>query len=450
MKMNILVVDDDKLANEFFTITLKRAGYNVDSVYSGEDAFDAISAGAYDIVVTDLKMKGMDGIDLLRSIKKAQPETVVILVTAYGTVENAVKAMKIGAYDFLLKPVTPDALEMIVERAAELIRLKNENRLLRSDLANRFKNIVGKSSKMKRVFELIETTADARSTVLVTGESGTGKELVAKAIHYSSNRKEGPFIKLNCAALPENLVEAELFGYEKGSFTGAVRQRKGKFEMAHTGTLLLDEISEMPLGLQAKLLRVLQEKEIERIGSSVSIGIDVRIIATSNRDLKEFIKKERFREDLYFRLNVIPVHIVPLRERMEDIPLLVEHFIEKYNKENGKEIKSIDEEVMRLFLKYHWPGNVRELENYIERGVVTSSDTTLKRTDFPADLSLGRLADEIPGIDIGMSLADSEKYLILKTLEKYNGNKTKAAEVLDITPRTIRNKLAEYNIDRED
>ncbi len=450
MKMNILVVDDDKLANEFFTITLKRAGYSVDSVYSGENAFDAISAGAYDIVVTDLKMKGMDGIDLLRSIKKAQPETVVILVTAYGTVENAVKAMKIGAYDFLLKPVTPDALEMIVERAAELIRLKNENRRLRSDLASRFKNIVGKSSKMKKVFELIETTADARSTILVTGESGTGKELVAKAIHYSSNRKEGPFIKLNCAALPENLVEAELFGYERGSFTGAVRQRKGKFEMAHSGTLLLDEISEMPLGLQAKLLRVLQEKEIERIGSSVSIEIDVRIIATSNRDLKEFIKKERFREDLYFRLNVIPVHIVPLRERMEDIPLLVEHFIEKYNKENGKAINSVDDEVMRLLLKYHWPGNVRELENYIERGVVTSSDTTLKRTDFPADLSLGRLADEIPGIDIGMSLADSEKYLILKTLEKYDGNKTKAAEVLDITPRTIRNKLAEYNLDNDD
>lgn len=446
MKMNILVVDDDKLANEFFTVTLKRAGYNVDAVYSGEDAFDAVSAGTYDIVVTDLKMKGMDGIELLKSVRKIQPETVVILVTAYGTVENAVRAMKIGAYDFLLKPVTPDALEMLVERAAELIRLRNENQRLRSELASRFKSIVGNSSKMKKVFELIEMTADARSTVLVTGESGTGKELVAKAIHYSSNRKDGPFIKLNCAALPEQLVEAELFGYEKGSFTGAVRQRKGKFEMAHTGTLLLDEVSEMRMGLQAKLLRVLQEKEIERIGSSVSIEVDVRIIATSNRNLKEFIKKGRFREDLYFRLNVIPVHIAPLRERLEDIPLLVQHFIEKYNNENGKETKSVDDEVMRLFLKYHWPGNVRELENYIERGVVTSSATILSRADFPTDLILGKLADEIPGLDIGMSLADSEKYLILKTLEKFNGNKTKAAEVLDITPRTIRNKLAEYDV----
>jgi DNA-binding NtrC family response regulator len=450
MKMNILVVDDDKLANEFFSVTLKRAGYDVDSVYSGEDAFDAISTDSYDIVVTDLKMKGMDGIELLKSIKKSQPETVVILVTAYGTVDNAVNAMKIGAYDFLLKPVTPDALEMLVARAAELIRLKDENRRFRSDVASRFKSIVGKSSKMKKVFELIEVTADARSTVLVTGESGTGKELVAKAIHYSSNRKDGPFIKLNCAALPENLVEAELFGYEKGSFTGAVRQRKGKFEIAHTGTLLLDEISEMPMGLQAKLLRVLQEREIERIGASVSIEVDVRIIATSNRDLKEFIRKGKFREDLYFRLNVIPVHIVPLRERLEDIPLLVQHFIDKYNNENGKETKSVSDEVMRLFLKYHWPGNVRELENYIERGVVTSSATTLSRADFPSDLSLGRLADEIPGIDIGMSLADSEKYLILKTLEKYEGNKTKAAEILDITPRTIRNKLAEYDFNKSD
>ncbi len=450
MKMDILVVDDDKLANDFFTVTLKRAGYNVDAVFSGEEAFDAISADSYDIVVTDLKMKGMDGIDLLKSIKKNQPETIVILVTAYGTVDNAVNAMKIGAYDFLLKPVTPDALEMLVERAAELIRLKNENRRLRSNLASRFKSIVGKSSKMRKVFELIETTADARSTVLITGESGTGKELVAKAIHYSSSRKDGPFIKLNCAALPEQLVEAELFGYEKGSFTGAFKQHKGKFEMAHMGTLLLDEISEMRMGLQAKLLRVLQEREIERIGSSVSIEIDVRIIATSNRDLKEFIKKGKFREDLYFRLNVIPVHIVPLRERLDDIPLLVQHFIEKYNNENGKETQSVDDEVMRLFLKYHWPGNVRELENYIERGVVTSSATTLGRANFPSDLSLGRLADEIPGIDIGMSLADSEKYLILKTLEKYDGNKTRAAEVLDITPRTIRNKLAEYNIDKAD
>jgi DNA-binding NtrC family response regulator len=448
--MNILVVDDDRLANEFFTVTLRRAGYEVGAVFSGEEAIDFINNKEYDIVLSDLKMKGISGIELLGKIRKSQPDTVVIMVTAYGTVENAVKAMKMGAYDFLLKPVTPDALELLVERAAELIGLRKENKRFRSELANQYRNIIGKSSKMKKVFELIDVTADARSTVLVTGESGTGKELVAKAIHFTSNRSSGPFIKLNCAALPENLVEAELFGYEKGSFTGAVRQRKGRFEMAHTGTLLLDEISEMRIGLQAKLLRVLQEKEIERIGSSVSIGIDVRIIATSNRDLKETIRKGKFREDLYFRLNVIPIHVVPLRERLEDIPLLVEHFINKYNKENNKEIKSIDEEVIKLLLKYHWPGNVRELENYIERAVVMSSSDVLDRALFPTELSLGKLADEIPGIGLGMSLADSEKYLILKTLEKYGGNKTKAAEILNVTPRTIRNKLAEYDIEKVD
>ncbi len=450
MLINVLVVDDDELANDFFTTTLKRAGYHVHSVSSGEAALENIKTRPFDIVVSDLKMTGMDGLQLLQKSQEIQKELVFIMVTAYGTVENAVKAMKQGAYDFLLKPVSPDALELLVERAAEFIQLKNENKRLKSDLAHRFRNIVGKSGKMKQIFDLIETTADARSTVLVTGESGTGKELVARAIHLSSNRSDKPFIKLNCAALPENLVEAELFGYEKGAFTGAVRQHKGRFEMAHTGTLLLDEISEMPLGLQAKLLRVLQEKEFERVGSGTPISVDVRIIATSNRDLKSEIKAGNFREDLYYRLDVIPIHIVPLRERMEDIPLLVNHFIEKHNDENNKNVSEIDDSVLRLFMKYHWPGNVRELENYIERAVVTSASGMLTQSDFPNDLALGRLADEVPGINIGMSLADSEKYLILRTLEKYEGNKTKAAEVLNITPRTIRNKLAEYNIEKDE
>jgi DNA-binding NtrC family response regulator len=450
MKTSVLVVDDDKLANDFFMETLGRAGYRVESAFSGEEALEAVNARQFAIILSDLKMKGMDGIELLQKIKIIQPDAVVVMITAYGTVENAVNAMKLGAYDFLLKPVTPDALEIVINRAAELIELRNENKRLRSDLANQYRNIIGKSSRMKQVFELIETTCDARSTVLITGESGTGKELVAKAIHYASARRECPFIKLNCAALPESLVEAELFGFEKGAFTGAIRQHKGRFEMAHTGTLLLDEISEMPPGLQAKLLRVLQEKEIERIGSGTSVEVDVRIIATSNRDLKQTIREGKFREDLYFRLNVIPIRIVALRERLEDIPLLVNHFIDKYNRENGKNIKSVDESVLRLFMKYHWPGNVRELENYIERAVVTSSTDVLTGADFPSELALGRLADETPGINVGMSLADGEKYLILKTLEKFDGNKTKAAEILEVTPRTIRNKLAEYNIETDD
>jgi len=450
MKINILVVDDENLANDFFCETLTRAGYNVDSAFSGEEALGLINDKPFDILVTDFKMKGIDGITLLREALKIQPDLIAIMVTAYGTIESAVKAMKFGAYDFLLKPVSPEALEVVTERAAELLFLRHENKQLRSDLADRFQNIVGKSSKMKQVFDLISTTAGARSTVLITGESGTGKELVARAYHYASERKDQAFVTLNCAALPENLVEAELFGYEKGSFTGAVRQHKGRFEMAHGGTLLLDEISEIPLGLQAKLLRVLQEKTFERIGSTAPIEVDVRIIATSNKNLKQAIAEKKFREDLFYRLNVIPIHIPPLRERMEDIPLLANHFVDKYNQENNKQIKTIDEPAMRMLLKYHWPGNVRELENYIERAVVTSSSDTLTPHDFPSELSLGKLADKAPGVDVGMTLAEGEKYLILKTLEKFEGNKTRAAEVLDVTPRTIRNKLSEYEVDSGD
>jgi len=447
MKLQILVVDDDKLVNDFLTETISQDGHAVESVLSAEDALLLMEEKKFDLMISDIKMTGMDGITLLGRAKRLNPDLVAIMVTAYGTIENAVKAMKLGAYDYLLKPITPDNIDMVVARAEELIQLRTENRLLKSDLAAKYQNIVGKSGKMKQVFELIESTADARSTVLVTGESGTGKELVARAIHYASPRREKPFIKLNCAALPDNLVEAELFGYEKGAFTGAVRQHKGRFELADTGTLLLDEISEMPMGLQAKLLRVLQEKEFERLGSGTPISVDVRIIATTNRDMKMAIAENKFREDLFFRLNVIPIDIAPLRERLEDIPLLANHFIDKYNAENNKQIDDIDEEVIKLFMKYHWPGNVRELENYMERAVVISSDNQLTAGDFPNDMTLGRLTDTVPGLEVGMSLQDSEKYLILKTLEKFSGNKTKAAEVLNVTPRTIRNKLAEYNME---
>jgi DNA-binding NtrC family response regulator len=446
MKLNILVVDDDNLVNDFLTEALNRAGYAVESVLSGEEALIKLEEKSYDVMISDIKMKGMDGITLLKKAKEMRSDMVVVMITAFGTVENAVRAMKLGAYDYLLKPVSPDSIELLMERVAELVTLRRENTRLRSDLASRYQNIIGKSSKMKEVFELIQTTADARSTVLITGESGTGKELVARAIHYVSNRKEKPFIKLNCAALPENLVEAELFGYEKGAFTGAMRQHKGRFEMAHTGTLLLDEISEMPHGLQAKLLRVLQEKEFERIGSGISIEVDVRIIATSNRNLKEAIQLKQFREDLFYRLNVIPVHLVPLRDRLEDIPLLANHFIEKYDRENNKDVKGIDEGAFHLFMRYHWPGNVRELENYIERAVVTTSKSILSADDFPKELALGKLADDALKFGEELTLADGEKYLILKALERFSGNKTRAAEALDITPRTIRNKLAEYNI----
>jgi len=450
MKINVLVVDDEKLANDLFVEVLKRAGHEVSSAFSAEEAMVMLKEKQYDLMLSDIRMKAMDGIELLKKAKEINPDIVVVMITAYGTVENAVRAMKLGAYDYLLKPASPDALEVIVDKAVELISLRKENKVLRSDLATRYQNIVGKSNRMKEIFDLIATTANARSTVLVTGESGTGKELVARAVHYASDRRDRQFVSLNCAALPDNLVEAELFGYEKGAFTGAVKQHKGRFEMADGGTLLLDEISEMPLGLQAKLLRVLQERVIERIGGDSSLEVDVRIIATSNRNLKEFIQQKKFREDLYYRLNVIPIHIVPLRERLEDIPLLVRHFIDKYNNENNKNIEDIDESVMRLLMKYHWPGNVRELENYIERAVVTSATNILGAKDFPGELALGKLADETGGVSVGMTLAEGEKFLILKTLQKFSGNKTRAAEVLNITTRTIRNKLTEYNIDSDD
>lgn len=447
MKFSVLVVDDDTLVNEFITEALTRADYDCVSVFSGEEAVEKLKTRSFDIVLTDLKMKEMDGVRLLEQVRHMAPGTIVIMMTAYGTVETAVKAIKLGAFDFLLKPVGPEALEHVLSRAAEILKLRAENDILRKDLADKFQNIIGKTKVMKEVFDLIQSVADARSTVMITGASGTGKELVARAIHVSSNRREGPFIKLNCAALPENLVEAELFGYEKGAFTDAKKTHRGRFELADGGTLLLDEISEMPMNLQSKLLRVIQEREFERVGSASTIAVDVRIIATSNRNLKEYIAEGRFREDLFYRLNVIPIHLPPLEERIEDIPNLIDHFIDKYNSENGRIIKGIEAPALRMFMKYHWPGNVRELENLVERAVVTSKSDYLTEDDFPVELALGRVGDDVPGLRVPMRLEEGNKYLILKTLEKYNGNKTKAAEALGITTRTIRNKLQEYSVD---
>ncbi|HUV30171.1 MAG TPA: sigma-54 dependent transcriptional regulator [Acidobacteriota bacterium] len=446
MKYSVLIVDDDSLVNEFLVETLQRADYETEAVLSGEEGLERFRARHFDIVLTDLKMDQMDGIALLDNIKQLVPQTVVVIMTAYGTVETAVTAIKKGAYDFLLKPVLPETLELMLYRISETLDLRAENALLRKDLAHKFQNIVGKSKLMTEIFDLVETVADARTTVLLTGASGTGKELVARAIHYSSNRRERPFVKLNCAALPENLVEAELFGYEKGAFTDAKKTNRGRFELADGGTLLLDEISEMPLNLQSKLLRVIQEREFERVGSATTISVDVRLIATTNRNLREYIAEARFREDLYYRLNVIPIYLPPLRDRKEDIPVLVEHFIDKYNRENDKGITGLNRMALRLLMKYDWPGNVRELENLLERAVVTTRGEYLTEDDFPPELAIGRVDAGVPGLSVPMKLEEGSRYLILKTLEKYNGNKTKAAEALGITTRTIRNKLAEYQV----
>ncbi len=446
MKYSVLVVDDDTLVNDLLVETLERAEYLPHPVFSGEEAVEELKRKSYDIVLTDLKMKEMDGLTLLSVIKKMSPETPVVILTAFGTIETAVKAIKLGAYDFLIKPVVPETVEHTLGRVAQMMDLKTENANLREDIANKFQGMIGKSNKMNDVFEQVQKIAKVRTTVMITGPSGTGKEMIARAIHYSSPRADGPFIKLNCAALPEHLVEAELFGHEKGAFTDAKKANRGRFEMADGGTLLLDEVTEMPINLQSKLLRVIQEREFERVGSSQTISVDVRILATSNRNLKEFVSEGNFREDLYWRLNVYPINLSPLEDRIEDVPLLARHFIDKFNKENSLEIKNIDQSALKLLMKYHWPGNVRELENQIERAVISTTNKVLTATDFPPELAIGRLDDGIPFVNKPMKMSEIRKIVFLNALKRTNGNKTAAADELGVTARTLRNWMTENDI----
>lgn len=444
----ILVVDDDSLVRDFLSEALSRIGFWVDLASTGEEALEKIKKEDYDIILSDIRMPNMDGMELLKIVKDYLPDAKVIMMTAYGTVQNAVDAMKLGAFDYVMKGFSPDEIELVLKRALDHKQLIWENKLLRSEVIEkyRFENIVGKSPQMQKIFELVEGVADTKATVLITGESGTGKELIAKAIHYHSSRREGPFIRINCAAIPEGLVESELFGHEKGSFTGAIRQSQGRFELADRGTLLLDEISEISPHLQAKLLRVLQEREFERVGSGIPIQVDVRIITTSNRDLKELIEKGKFREDLFYRLNVVPIHIPSLKERKEDIPALAQYFLRKYNEENNRRIESISQKVYEMFMEYSWPGNVRELENYIERAVVTAKGKILTPRDFPKELSFGKIKLPSGEIEIGSTISEAERKLILKTLTVHGGNRTKTADILGISTRTLRNKLHEYGL----
>ncbi len=391
MKYRILIVDDEAIVRDFISEVLIRMGYAPLAVESGEKALEYLHRGEYDVVITDFKMPGISGIDLLKKTLDIWPDCRVIIITAFGTIEQAVGAMKIGAQDYITKPISPDHLEMVVSKALEFKTLKLENRNLRREISEKysFENIIGKAAPMKKVYELIERAAPSESTILISGESGTGKELVARAIHYNSPRAGGPFVKMNCAALPEGLIESELFGHEKGAFTGAIRATRGRFELADGGTLLLDEISEIPPSLQAKLLRVLQEKEFERIGSGQSIKTNVRVIATSNRDLKDEIANGNFSDDLYYRLNVIPIDIPPLRQRKEDIPLLCDHFLSKYSQKMGIPNKTLSEKTLEMLLTYTWPGNVRELENVIERATVISRNQELRPSDFPPEVASG-------------------------------------------------------------
>ncbi len=446
----ILVVDDDNTFRDFVVETLIRQNYHVDAAENGQRAVVKMEEKPYDLIVSDIRMPGMDGLQVFDKARVLQPSARVIMLTAFASLEDAVELMHKGAFYYLEKPCNPDALETLVARALENQQLQQENQQLRSELKARydFGNMVGRSKSMQEMFDHIKTVAQSRSTVLIQGESGTGKELVTRAIHYNSPRSNGPFIKLNCAALPQELIESELFGHEKGAFTGAIKQTKGRFELADGGTLLLDEISEIEPPLQAKLLRVLQEREFERIGSGIPIKIDVRVVATTNRNLQVEIEKGHFREDLFYRLNVIPIKLPPLRERKEDIPELIAHFIGKYNAENSKNIQGVTDKAMETLMAYNWPGNIRELENYIERAVVICQTDLIAETHLPLDVlsDINRGNRSGGGIQVGTTVREVEKQLILKTLEAHDGNRTTAADVLGISARTLRNKLHEYGL----
>ncbi len=444
-KGRILVVDDEANARNALAEILRDEGYAVETAADGFKALPKLRDFTPEVVLTDLKMPGMDGVELMSKVREHDPEVGVVIMTAFGAVDTAVQAMREGAADYLTKPLNADELLVVLARTLERFRLRQETRQLRERLEERysFNNIVGSSPEIQSVFKTVQQVSASRATILVTGESGTGKELIAAAIHQSSPRKAGPFVKLHCAALAESLLESELFGHERGAFTGADRRREGRFELAHGGTLFLDEIGEITPAVQVKLLRVLQEREFERVGGNQTVQIDVRVIAATNRDLKEMVDKGLFREDLFYRLNVVNLHMPALRQRSSDIAPLADHFMRKYAQDNGKQVTRLSDAALARLLNYDWPGNIRELENVIERAVVMTHTDMIDVTELPPEM---KPADrETPGPQIpGWKLADIERYAILKTLEAQGGSTSKAADVLGISVRKIQYKLQEY------
>jgi len=438
--MKILVVDDEAPVRDIVRKGLSQmGGYSVEVAQSGSEALEKIEKDIFDLVLTDLKMPEMDGIELLKTIKGTRPEVMVILMTAYGSIETAVEAMRIGANDYITKPVDLNELLIHISKAKKEGLLLRENRLLRMEVRKKFEfsNIIGKSKKMQEIFSLIEKVALGSSTVIIYGGSGTGKELVAKAIHYNSPRADRAFIPFNCGAIPETLVESELFGHTKGAFTGAVQAKKGLFEEADGGTLFLDEISTILPSVQVKLLRVLQEKEVMKVGSTERTKIDVRMIAATNENLEANMKNGKFREDLFYRLHVFPIFLPDLKNRREDIPLLAYHFLDLYNKEAKKEIKGISKEAIKFLLEYPWPGNVRELENVIERAVIMTDQDYLVANDLPKDLTEGFSEMIKRGVKDRKSLGDIKSEYIKEILKEAGGNKRVASEILKVNPRTL-------------
>lgn len=450
-KEKILIVDDEQDTRDLLAEILKGGGYAVSAMFDGPSAIEEARKNPFNLTFVDLKMPGMDGIEVIKQMHKIDLNMMIILLTGYGTIDSAVRAMKAGAYDYITKPFQVDEILMTAGRALEHQRLQTENTILKKTLANRYKfeNIIGVSRSMDKMYEIIERVSDSDSTVLILGESGTGKELVARTIHFNSPRKDGPFIPINCGAIPEGLLESELFGHEKGAFTGAVATRLGRFELANGGTIFLDEVGEMPPALQVKLLRVLQGREFERVGGTKTIKVDIRILAATNQDLEEALKSGKFREDLYYRLNVVQIHIPPLRERRDDIPLLLDHFVAFFNERKKKNIQGFCSDAMKLLMEYRWPGNVREIENLIERLAILKGSGTIEIQDLPEKISTvcpitasgphSRFPDE--GVDLTMEINEFENRLILSAMEKANGVKSRAAHLLRLNRTTLVEKM---------
>ena len=448
-KPSILVVEDEAKMRRLLELELADQDFRAQTVADAETALKLLNTNQFDLIVTDLKLPGMSGMEFLQAVKRANAAIPIIIMTAFGTVESAVEAMKIGASDYVLKPFSLAELVLVIRKELDSRQLREENRNLREALGERYKydNIVAQSAKMQAVLALVERVAPTNSTVLLGGESGVGKDLIARAIHQHSNRASGPFIKINSTAIPENLLESELFGYEKGAFSGATGSKPGKFELADKGTLFLDEIGDVPPAIQVKLLRVLQEREFERLGGTKTLKVDVRLIAATNRDLRAALEDGTFREDLYYRLNVVAIDIPPLRDHKEDIPALANFFLEKFARESGKPIRGITPAAMKLLLDFYWPGNVRELENIIERGVTLSAGSTLDAADIHLDPPSPRAVAGAPAVlPVGMTLDQWEDEAIREALKQANGNKSQAARALGLSRNALRYRLSKIGV----
>lgn len=447
MQFNILVIDDEKNIREGLAEAMELEGYKSFTAENGKLGLERIAEGDIDLVITDLRMPEVTGEQVLKKVTAENPGVPVIVLTGHGSIDAAVDAMRNGAYDFLTKPVNLDELAMVVKRALQGRELALQHRHLQEELnsSKSFENIIGKSVEMQKVFNLVKKAAASKANVLITGESGVGKELICNAIHNLSQRKDKPLVKVHCAALTESLIESELFGHEKGAFTGAATMQRGRFELADGGSIFLDEIGEINQNVQIKILRVLQEKKFERVGGTQTLEVDTRIIAATNRNLEQEVNEKRFREDLFYRLKVVEIHVPPLRERKEDIPLLITSFLSKFAEENGKSISGIDERARSALYKYNWPGNIRELQNCIESAVVMCEGNKITLDDLPPNISQAS-SEEVIQIPAGMKMEDAEKMIIMQNLAINKGNKTKTADILGIARKTLHRKLDEWGV----